>query len=343
MIIILDASILDHVSASSDFIIDCLENIAIARAEGNHLVSADPVVAHEILKFQFSKRAERVFNIIRTRAVQELEGCLESVHYIRVVGIGYFGPPRRNERFVDILTFRNVSVISPTSLLCEDSLDGKVISELVTHYMAAVEGLSPRIKYKFEHGGGERVVREFSVKDGAKDSFLVCVIDSDKKFLKDSFRGKARKLQEARDRCSHTTYLEILPCHEVENLIPVAHLEKMFSEDYPEMYGFVSALNRNDFLRYVINYLDLKKGVSSHLSAKNIAEKRFWENVVSKLGYDLDKASCITGFGDLVVSEYEKFLSGKPNFDSSSFRPVFQDLARKMVAWGQGCPPVMAG
>lgn len=343
MIIIIDASILEDIEKSNDLILNCLENIAIARAEGNHLVSADPVVASEILKLRFSNRAERVFNLIRTRAIQELAECLESEFYVRVIGSRYNSPPRNNERLVDISTFNKISVISPTSLLCEDSLDGKVISELVKHYIFVTEGISLRLKYKLEHGGGERIVREFSVKNSSNDSFLVCVIDSDKKFLKDSFRGKAKKLFEARNSCSNTSFVEILPCHEVENLIPVDHLEAMFSSDHSKMNGVIKSLNSNNYLRYAINFLDLKKGISSHLAAKNIAEKIFWEKTISKIGYELGEASTITGFGDSVVSEYEKFLSDNPKFDALSFRPIFKDLAKKMSVWGRACQNIMVG
>ncbi|WP_284195195.1 hypothetical protein [Chitinimonas prasina] len=341
MIIILDSSISSLLSAESSHVLEAIENIAIARSEGNHLVTCEPEIASQILATRLSNRAQRVYYTIKNKSIQELAATVKSKAYIRVVSPDYFSVNRPNEIMVSITFFCSTSTIQPTKLLCEDSLDGKIIAALTKNYLAASKHRNPRLSFRYEHGGGSRITRVFREIECHEACLLLCLVDSDKKYHKDNISAKAKNL--IRDRQKNTTHVEILPCHELENLIPTRHLLLLYESTHPDTAMAISSLNISPNTRYSLNYLDLKEGPAKHHRTSNPAEKKFWEGIFKAAQICLTQSASITGLGEQITTDYESLLEDDGlSFLDTDFRPIFEEIAKIVECWGHGCIPIMA-
>lgn len=148
------------------------------------------------------------------------------------------------------------------ALIGEDENDCKFYRYILEWYQQ-YNGQRICCDFQNEHGGGGRM--EIKVKDYAhKYKPAFALVDTD-----DKYEGQIHAEQTTRQKCERasrhhkcTFWLEVLPVHEVENLIPLNYVDKLDWND-ANKYKKKSFdyLRNNAHTEMILKYYDFKKGI----------------------------------------------------------------------------------
>lgn len=132
--------------------------------------------------------------------------------------------------------------VRPLLLVEHEINDGDLIKHLINVAAASIN--LPVGNIEVVHCGGEQVVDIFERKLDQK-RIVVCVVDSDKKYPGDGESVKIRKIDKICKNATESIYLlEVLPCHETENLIPLECLEVLsLSPDERRTLAMISKID----------------------------------------------------------------------------------------------------
>jgi hypothetical protein len=219
---------------------------------------------------------------------------------------------------VGVKQFVNCEMHREPRLLVEHALnDGEFLS--IALQRLATKARLGRLVFETGHGGGDDMPDMF-LASLANNRITVCVADSDKGHPGAGSSGKCLKLKRiVRQRKDMPCYFVELPCHEVENMIPLSVLyELMPSKDAVATLDTLEAIDAAEAASGIPQnerfklYFDMKDGFSSANSGNiSRAQRSFIQERLSLAGVDIKKAE-ISGIGKKLakqITDDNKFLS----------------------------------
>lgn len=257
----------------------CIRKLATAVTEQKHLLMGDfEAIQHFNSIFHNSEDEEsRLFNMLeKNEAINPIPD--EITYYVEVVR----GTPA-TERIdgnvtiaqVSYKMFEDTSSCDQTALLCEDDNDCTFMKHIYKWYIENV--CTTRLSNSLEStlGAGGHIVTEIK-KMKIKKRACLAIVDSDKKYPShvpsiETTCEKCKKIKE-----TPIYKLLVLEVQEVENLIPIDYIDlhQFMGEGINNKAHFDTLLN-NNHTEYILQYLDLKRGVKKRDVANDAKYQTF--------------------------------------------------------------------
>lgn len=196
-----------------------LENLAQSAANGDQLVSADRALLETLAgDSRLSDRARSYYRRM-AQSVTQLGGLIEQFDRINI--------RLENEDLtetggvVPIGVFSNASFCEKTQLLVENLTDYEVLSGLARIFLSErYHGL--QLSFRAQNGGGSTTPQVLEHLMTNASGPVLCVVDSDRKFLGAGLGDTARTTQRQARRAPQKWRLtfHVLSVRELENLVP---------------------------------------------------------------------------------------------------------------------------
>ena len=227
MLFVLNADITEETHNFSDGEKSALSNLALAAIEGHHFILTSRSTALTLSKADFLSERERLFFLYlfeRYSTLGTIKQCdLSQVDIVLAADVPTLSP---DQAYLE--TFANRSWTEPTVLLCEHQSDCNWLNAALSAFKkqdAAYLGLDS--KFEFRLGGGDTTADVLKELMSSTSRWIVCVVDSDISISKPQLGGTAdRVLQQASKQTTARVLVEVLECHELENLTP----DQLFNE-----------------------------------------------------------------------------------------------------------------
>lgn len=200
-----------------------LENILIASGECKHLLWMPTHVVESLLGIEdLSGYAKRVLFELKS-FVREIRGIERVFDFYVVVDFDdaqRLDDSKAGELVVGYAHFKDSSSTQKCSFLTENLRDAEAFKIGAEAYLCRHRLLSAhKVSLRLAGGGGSSTYDSYldSIKE---DAFFLCVIDSDLKHPKGAKGSTATRFNGVAQGLQGKSYLKILDCHEIENIIP---------------------------------------------------------------------------------------------------------------------------
>jgi hypothetical protein len=271
---------------TSDTVVQALQNLAQARIQGDHILTADNgvlpiVIAHPRL----SQNTRSVFNKIQAEQAQI--GAIRSKLLINIEiisfreGISVIDSGSNRVIQIPLIRFQRNDLIQPTFLIAENLLDCQFFLIYSSWFLRRYKlgKLPSRLKAVFSPGGGDTTERLLDHHSKEQRYLGLCITDSDQKKPNGSIGQTAKKCQalELEALCQHYT----LPTRSVENLLCKTQIEIVLNVER-ERHVLLSNLAR---LHHLFDtepwkHLHLKTGVRELRGpCQRGTEQEYWNSV----------------------------------------------------------------
>lgn len=220
MIIIINSSIdIQHDKNSK---IRALDNILSAHGEGKHAVWMPIELVEQLREVsQLSEYSKRVLTSLQSSVIETRRIEQKFTFHISVD----FENGNRIEATEDKITvgynhLKNTGALQPSIFITENLLDADALECGANLHLLDSKLLAAfQICLDARPGGGSTTYDLF--KDlVAKEKFLLCLVDSDLKHPSGPIGSTAKRFKHEQRGLNSTYQLEILDCHEIENILP---------------------------------------------------------------------------------------------------------------------------
>lgn len=267
MLIVLPDSLLDEdlTAPTAELSRRALANLGLAHREGKHVL---------LFSAQFQKRLRQlhpwlgsdVSEIYRPSSVDRdyAAALREQVGvYVEVLGSSPAHELSRAPRVfhVGLNYFSDSLRIQATQLVGEDQRDAEIYTKLARAYASR---RSLHLSFRRVAGGGISTGRVFRA--CGKEGITLCIADTDASAPDAPLKKTAHEARIARDALhadAHVADLELLPCHELENLLPESLIVDAAENHAPSQIRDAVAMHRSSFGR--VDHVDLKQLVDKHM------------------------------------------------------------------------------
>lgn len=362
MIFKIDESCLEAIESGDEDAIATLEQLALnRRKQRNYIFAKKNVLEKLMVQKSLSKPVQSVFHSLFNRGSED-KSYLEAVNkYINIV---YQKTNEHNdmEISVELKSVSYMDICDATVLITENQEDA-LFYELVARYYTICRGFKNiEIYFEKKPGGGDTTAKVLEDTVTTGNRLCLCIVDSDKKFPKDSGGTTKGHIEEfTKYKTQDIWKVIILDVHEVENLIPIEWIEKCEKE-----IGIPSATI--SFLQYLkskiaqekndapIYYFDIKNGIKkdkfvcADSQDKNILKKfnkskcfrDYWSVHLEDYGIDLNKLEEING--EYIIEGVNKKILKKvlekyknidiDMVDEENRKDKWLSLGKDVFSWG---------
>lgn len=175
-------------------------------------------------------------------------------------------------------TLQDSASVQKCTLIGEDYNDCSFYKYVLSWYKQ-YEGQNISCAFQDNPGNGDRMKRKVAeFAHSYRPAFAL--VDTD-----DRYEGQIHTAQTTRDKCERaarnhtcTFRLEILPVHEVENLVPLNYIDKLdWNENNQYKKDGFDYLRNNAHTESIIKYFDFKKGIHYKDVRDDLQYRRFAE------------------------------------------------------------------
>lgn len=343
---------------------EAIDNLTIAHRKGLHLLGGKPKVLNEISAGIEANDAKGVLRAVAQKYYQQQSILDELNAYVIVeprADAEVFSSETAGKKIfrVSYRYFKRFSAVQPTRFIAEDAQDRRIyIHALEGYRWLARTGIGRLpVSHTGFNGGGSRTSEQ--LKDCADEGLTIAIVDSDRRCADDSLGATA---SDALDRLAKIKRysicdVSVLPCHEIENLLPRLMLKDVIERDdgseFRRRWMFIvdKVLVKNNA---IVRFFDLKEGIRGFdvSNAKTPQLRTFLRSILASCGIvpsgicecrSRDKCSCtlIDGLGDEVCRRVEIQLSkrtGEKISESlfgadSQAREHWLELGKWMLSW----------
>ncbi|UZE34726.1 hypothetical protein LOY69_29240 [Pseudomonas sp. B21-059] len=309
-----------------------LENIIKSHGEGKHLVWMHAATIKELSQIEeFGHFTKRTLNALISQSTEYayihkqfdfyVSVNFEDKHALSysdgVLNAGY-------------LKFRDSTSTQQPILLAENDHDGEIYSWGAKTYLQ-IKGLN-NLKFNIEilSGGGSTTYDCF-IRLNSGLRFFTCYIDSDKCHPKWPLGGTAARFKYIPPGYKERRYLEILECHEVENIIPRKILEALCKEKLES--SLVHKIENISFRAYPDHKIGITVGAA--LANDKAHHDRYWEKFKD---VDPDTELC-PGFGEGLLKQSVDYVSKLSPKSSKSHvdeevDSKWLEVSKAIASWG---------
>ncbi len=319
MVIELTDTLLEYSLDEENRLINSLTNLLISYYEGNHIIMATPAICDVFASKLTDLRAKEALNHVS----KNLYHGYEVRWRIKVV----LKNANELNYEMDYTRFEKSQSVQPTFFICENLADIDFYIYLTKYYNPTVELRSINTP-----GGGDTTCEIFSY-HRRRSCFTLAIVDSDIKFPGGRIGTTAEKCQKKSKHFKANSCLIILPCHEVENMLPHSFFIEFSSTAVKRFLQKLKICDKLDILKFY----DIKNGIiKEHLENfpeyKLFAEELYCSVYGKKKGkhsfqqfYD-SKSSKDKIFPAINPKALDKFLKEKPQFYSDLFEPERREV-----------------
>lgn len=275
-----------------DFI-EALDNLSILFRKGYHIVSGPPSLIEELLPhLKHKPDIQGALKQIKSGHHQELSLRAKMKHAIVV------GPS--NEQAVQVrqdgeqiryhVSYRYFTRLRMARFVAEDMNDIHIYEGATRAYLWQNKRELKEIRLVLEKvaGGGGRTPGQF--REQASQGPTLCILDSDQRYPEGPLGNTAKDVCKVATELAgkQVCHTEVLPCHELENLIPPNLLLDCQSKDASKKYtaawqqaAYHGLLCADPSLAYI----DMKKGISGHdiINAPSQKQRTYLQSVAQRL------------------------------------------------------------
>lgn len=273
---------------------ECIENLLVAHAQGDHLVSIEPQFVHELLNApaEWSRRAKRALRHIDENYPQ-IEGLRSEASWSIEVGkgTGFDGKARQinGQQWIlraDVHAFDHTRKVMQTLLMGENMTDAHLFHELALCMRSVRKYDGLHLSCEKDQGGGSTFAQVYEVK--ANDGrILLAIADTDQSHPESGFGETYGKLKKAAETRFDLHRVRPLPVRTAEGLISLDVYREVFAQS-PQRLGVVdriAALLRSG-PSYVLKYAHLKDGIRLYQVeyADNDGMRHYWTRIAQNAG-----------------------------------------------------------
>lgn len=281
-------------------VVDCIENLAFAHRKGVHWLTGSASVMRALSRIVQGDTRGTLLKIAQRS--HERKMFVEGVTDYVVVEPREIGPVAADAESVQRTAYRvpysffvPVAASAASRLIVEDADDRDLLIGILRSYVAKRAPRGMRCEVQGFGGGGSSTHDQFA--DHAERGPTLCFVDSDRVHPDGALGSTARAVLTAHEgiRQSVVARVQVLPSHELENLIPGRLLEDCVERDDPADLGrrcqeVIVILARSSADQF--RYLDLKNGLCGRdvLLADPACQRYLAALVASRIS-----SSCIDG------------------------------------------------
>ena len=260
-----DSLIVDRDTPEFPFIKRAIWYLALSVTECKHLLRGDEkVLKHYEAEFADNDMAYPLLHNLIVKPTTGNTVPNEIVNYIEVVRDNPLDTVKEGHYIKQVCYtyFNDSSKVQPMRIAVEDIDDSKFYGYILDWYLSE-NSLKFNHSYGVLPGGGGRT--EKNVRDSLNDGLMVtCIVDSDKKYKNQPDDPDSTGYKCSKIKCPFggIYYFLMLKVHELENLIPLNHLDSLKWEGQ-------GLKDKNDFMHLcgkaeseqLLPYFDIKEGI----------------------------------------------------------------------------------
>lgn len=264
---------------------DSLHNLFLGFEEGNLILSLSP----ELLDFLDAGLDDTLSKRVINRLQHSVLAHYNVLWQTKIV----LNDPDTDNHELPIDFFKSTSAIQPPILLCEDLDDTRFYFALCKEYYG-IDYLNTR---NARGGGGSSTADNLEQIVNNKDSFCLCIVDSDIKYPGSKDGGTYEAIVN-KGLISYPSYeVYKLSVHEIENLIPIDIIGKHIKKK--ENCEFSKRLKAIDINGDVLKYYDIKEGIKLSVINSLPGYYQFAKMLFDRLKKPADKTSFEDFLSDL--------------------------------------------
>lgn len=244
-----------------------------------------------------------------------------------------------NTNFIDEIKFSNeeyimeldklieIGIPDKIQLIAENYSDCRFYNHIGNAYKTKENIKNVKIKLDQVNAGGSTIYLEYTAKINEK-KISILFVDTDKKYKNDKKGETLRKLLNERiilkreNNFKEYIEIKILDIHEVENLIPISMMKRMFygknvlNQKKETFDFFEKCINGNEEQIEALSFFDLKNGiVLAKLS--NESYKKYWKTIIENVGEIFDENNLLKGIKRDLLNECLHYLEN--NIEKENF------------------------
>jgi len=350
----------------------CFDNLAIAHRKGTHMISGASGVLRQIGS-SLQGDASGIYRMIAQRHHEQSALIASTTDYIVLRGetdqmVSRSDIAGRHVYNVSFRYFASFDSVGASRLIAEDSSDKEIYMH-VTHgytYQHRENLRGVRCNLQAFGGGGSSTVDQFE--DHARLGPTIALLDSDMRIPSGELGNTARAARSKARLLSHDAIcdVEILPAHELENMIPARILEECLTPHDDVQFrkrwlGVIGSAASNGSIDF--RYLDLKVGISGvqYHNTRQRDESEYVRAAAMQLCpqaieactcHPRDTCSCVYlgGLGGVAVARAATKLATQTpqkiaecffpaSTSTSDLKALWSSLAKRLVSWGFAAIP----
>ncbi len=295
----------------------------LAYSESKHIICISPKKVKELLEEDKIKNNETLLQTLNHYKNHSKEQNLINIKSYFNIVINIVSTDEKKE-IIDDIEYRNIKYskfldsasIQKTILLGEHSKDIDVYKFFVEYYKDKIK-LNYKLDYIKHGGGGNSIKEEYKNIYELGDNFCLCLLDSDKRFLKQSkFGATAQQVVDFHKSKNNTNYKSeyyILEVLELENYLPKDfYIHKYTTKSY--IFETIEKLIKLDF--DFRKYFDFKNGIickatfneqTKRFSCDKGYLKEYLCPLVEKLEIPKINNSMVEGFSQNILEDFLKY------------------------------------
>lgn len=270
MLLRIDDSVVSYSKASTsnlEVARQAIENISIAHRKALHLVTGSPATLLWIYNnIKCGDETRSSILKLQNESIQNNYIHNAFCHYICITGDQEpegkvsEGTDKSHTK-LSIRRFANFDLCKEPIFLAENLIDIEFCHLLARAYRHAGGVLSKNMKFDERPGGGSTTAPILQLIKSQMRRLCLCVVDSDKKFPTDNYKGTTADTLRTEPRTHLLCDIHVIEIHEAENILSASHLSNIYKAD-PVKSASCEILLRieasdSDFLRYH----DIKNGI----------------------------------------------------------------------------------
>lgn len=355
---------------NQDVVLEALENIALGRREGKHLIFANYNTLESLKNCSsLSKRTRQVYLKLYAQ-LHELPHPQSFVRCVEVVALDA-GLSSRMEGHCKVISiparyFCDSALIQETQFMTEN-LDDATFYQTIAEIYLKWKKLKNKIKILLDQypGGGSTTVTAYKLIQDKQKRFCLCLLDSDKKSSSSPLGDTAKNVVAIDDPNKPFCECFVIGVREIENLIPTRLYSEISSGDPNRIkcVSFLEQLEKSTFTE-ARKYLDIKKGLKlgEILSASNNTpfskDWMNWLDNIRPLAISISKTcinnqvcikgencGCIitTGLGDNILKTVIERIEKPTQYQLTEhkiaemvdqlLKPEWEEIGEIMMAW----------
>lgn len=309
-----------------------LENIIKSHGEGKHLIWMHAATIKELSHVdEFGHFTKRTLNALVSQSTEYAYLYKQFDFYVSVnfedKHALSFSDGVLNAGY---LKFRDSTSTQQPILLAENDHDGEIYSWGARTYLQIRSLHSLKVNIEILSGGGSTTYDCFTRLDSGL-RFFTCYIDSDKRHPKWPLGSTATRFKYIPPGYKERRYLEILDCHEVENIIPWKVLDALYKEKLES-----SLVHKSENISFRA-YPDHKDGLTVGVALANdkAHHDNYWEKFKDA---DPDTELC-PGFGEALLKQSVEYVnalspkSSKAHVDET-IDSKWLKVSKSIASWG---------
>ena len=259
-----DSLIVDKTSPQFPAVKRAARYIAMAVLESKHLLRGD----FGVLKFMEGefKGDDEIFPVFHQQVARYSTFTVpdDICHYVEVVDEGYASYEKEGHKIKQMpyTYFDDSMKVQAMTVIAEDEDDCALFDYIIKHYLK-VRRLNYNYFFLPQGGGGQRT--EVAVKTCLREGKMVtCITDSDQRYKDQPLNSRSCGVLCGKIKSVDKIYFFLrLPVHEVENLIPLNHFERLdwSNEVNRKDKEAFDLLCNNAHSELILPYFDIKEGI----------------------------------------------------------------------------------